>query len=201
MLYHLLCTARLCIAHFRAGQFKPCVILVSKLCACYRWQQLAGPSAASPVSPLPAHQRINTLGVTVMVLLTQGICTTASNSCASKGRLHAQQQSHDPVLQIITPIADSEVGLLVQALSVNLRQQTLDNAGRNITRLNSAIERAKSTDAQRLKDEYQRLVRGLQTQGNLPSADPRPAGAGGEDWLANPALPEDIMREAVRMPC
>ena len=80
---------------------------------------------------------------------------------------------------------------------MNLRQQTLDNAGRNITRLNSAIERAKSTDAQRLKDEYQRLVRGLQTQGNLPSADPRPAGAGGEDWLANPALPEDIMREAV----
>lgn len=85
----------------------------------------------------------------------------------------------------------------LQALSVHLRQQTLDNAGRNITRLNSAIERAKSTDAQRLKDEYQRLVRGLQTQGNLPSADPRPAGAGGEDWLANPALPEDIMREAV----
>lgn len=85
----------------------------------------------------------------------------------------------------------------IEALSVNLRQQTLDNAGRNITRLNSAIERAKSTDAQRLKDEYQRLVRGLQTQGNLPSADPRPAGAGGEDWLANPALPEDIMREAV----
>ena len=108
MLYHLLCTARLCIAHFRAVQLKPCVILVSKLCACYRWQQLAGPSAASPVSPLPAHQRINTLGVTVMVLLTQGICTTASNSCASKGRLHAQQQSHDPVSQIITPIADSE---------------------------------------------------------------------------------------------
>ena len=82
---------------------------------------------------------------------------------------------------------------------MNLRQQTLDNAGRNITRLNSAIERAKSTDAQRLKDEYQRLVRGLQTQGNLPSADPRPGGSGGEDWLANPALPEDIMREAVRL--
>lgn len=91
--------------------------------------------------------------------------------------------------------------VLLQALSVNLRQQTLDNAGRNITRLHSAIERAKSTDAQRLKDEYQRLVRGLQTQGNLPSADPRPAGAGGEDWLANPALPEDIMREAVSRPC
>lgn len=87
--------------------------------------------------------------------------------------------------------------MTAQALSVNLRQQTLDNAGRNITRLNSAIERAKSTDAQRLKDEYQRLVRGLRTQGNLPSADPRPGGSGGEDWLANPALPEDIMREAV----
>lgn len=101
----------------------------------------------------------------------------------------------------MTLSTDSEAECLLQALSVNLRQQTLDNAGRNITRLNSAIERAKSTDAQGLKDEYQRLVRGLQTQGNLPSADPRPAGAGGEDWLANPALPEDIMREAVRRPC
>ena len=40
-------------------------------------------------------------------------------------------------------------------------------------------------------------MRGLRTQGNLPSADPRPGGSGGEDWLANPALPEDIMREAV----
>jgi hypothetical protein len=33
--------------------------------------------------------------------------------------------------------------LLPQALSVNLRKQTLDGASRNISRLNSAIDRAK----------------------------------------------------------
>ena len=46
----------------------------------------------------------------------------------------------------------------LQALSVTLRQQTLDSASRNIGRLNSAIEHSKATDAQRLRDEYQRLV-------------------------------------------
>ncbi len=48
--------------------------------------------------------------------------------------------------------------LHLQALSVTLRQQTLDSASRNIGRLNSAIEHSKATDAQRLRDEYQRLV-------------------------------------------
>ena len=48
--------------------------------------------------------------------------------------------------------------LSLQALSVTLRQQTLDSASRNIGRLNSAIEHSKATDAQRLRDEYQRLV-------------------------------------------
>lgn len=35
----------------------------------------------------------------------------------------------------------------------------------------------------------------LQERGALPRGRPTP---GGEDWLANPALPEDILREAVR---
>lgn len=34
----------------------------------------------------------------------------------------------------------------------------------------------------------------LQERGALPRPGPTP---GGEDWLANPALPEDILREAV----
>ncbi len=42
--------------------------------------------------------------------------------------------------------------------SVELRQQGLDAAGRNVARLRSEIERVKSTDADRLKREYQRLV-------------------------------------------
>ena len=45
---------------------------------------------------------------------------------------------------------------------MNLRQQTLDAASRNIGRLKAAIERVKATDADRLRDEYNRLVSGLQ---------------------------------------
>lgn len=79
---------------------------------------------------------------------------------------------------------------------MNLRQQTLDAAGRNIGRLRAAIERVKSTDAARLRNEYTRLVSGLQQQGALPqpSRSPLPSS---DDTLANPALPEDILREAV----
>lgn len=45
---------------------------------------------------------------------------------------------------------------------MNIRQQTLDNAVRNIGRLKAAIERTKATDADRLRNEYNRLVSGLQ---------------------------------------
>ena len=72
---------------------------------------------------------------------------------------------------------------------MNLRQQTLDGASRNISSLSAAIERSKATDAGRLRDEYQRLVSGMQAQGHIPND---------ESWLANPALPADILREAVR---
>lgn len=42
--------------------------------------------------------------------------------------------------------------------TVNLRQQTLDAASRNIQTLKREIERTKQTDAGRLRAEYQRLV-------------------------------------------
>ena len=42
--------------------------------------------------------------------------------------------------------------------AVNLRQQTLDAATRNIGSLKREIERVKQTDAGRLRQEYQRLV-------------------------------------------
>jgi hypothetical protein len=46
-----------------------------------------------------------------------------------------------------------------------------------------------ATDAQRLTDEYRRLVDGFQGQGIIPRNN--------DGWLANPALPDDILREAV----
>lgn len=48
--------------------------------------------------------------------------------------------------------------------------------------------RFKATDAGRLRAEYNRLVEGLALRGDLPAAD---------GWLANPALPDDILKEAV----
>ncbi|KAK9916757.1 hypothetical protein WJX75_006598 [Coccomyxa subellipsoidea] len=82
----------------------------------------------------------------------------------------------------------------IEALSVTLRRQTLDSAMRNVGKLKAAVDKCKATDEQRLKAEYQRLIGGLQERGALPRGRPTP---GGEDWLANPALPEDILREAV----
>ncbi|CAI5483377.1 unnamed protein product [Closterium sp. Yama58-4] len=76
----------------------------------------------------------------------------------------------------------------IEALSVNVRQQTIDGANRNLARLNTTIERFKATDAERLKEEYRRLVDGLAQRGNLPASD---------TWLANPLLPADILQEAV----
>ena len=82
-----------------------------------------------------------------------------------------------------------------QALSVDLRQRTLDGALRNCTSLSAAVDRAKVHDAARLRSEYERLLGGLRERGALPGGmGPLPAG---EDWLANPALPDDVLREAV----
>lgn len=78
----------------------------------------------------------------------------------------------------------------IEALSINLRQATLEGAQRNITRLQHAVERAKATDADRLRNEYQRLVSGLVQQGALEQG-------AGDDVLSNPVLPEDVLRETV----
>ncbi|KAK9146708.1 hypothetical protein Sjap_006611 [Stephania japonica] len=76
----------------------------------------------------------------------------------------------------------------IEALSVCVRQQTLDGATRNIHRISQEIDRLKATDAGRLRAEYNRLVEGLAQRGDLSVSD---------TWLANPALPDDILREAV----
>jgi DNA excision repair protein ERCC-2 len=99
----------------------------------------------------------------------------------------------------------SETFRTLQALSVSIRKRTLDGAARNIARLNTAIETVKRTDTQRLQNEYQRLLSGLRQQGALPGADHEGATAGnplpaGNDWLANPQVPNDILQEAVSTP-
>jgi len=82
----------------------------------------------------------------------------------------------------------------IEALSVNLRRHTLDAASRNLGQLSGAIERVEAVNAERLQEEYNRLVQGLQRQQQGAGAD-RAQPRGGEDLLANPVLPEDIMQE------
>ncbi|KAL4385207.1 hypothetical protein GQ457_15G022780 [Hibiscus cannabinus] len=76
----------------------------------------------------------------------------------------------------------------IEALSVSIRRQTLEGATRNLTRISQEIDGFKATDASKLRAEYNRLVEGLALRGNLPIAD---------NWLSNPALPDDILKEAV----
>ncbi|XP_010278066.1 PREDICTED: DNA repair helicase XPD isoform X2 [Nelumbo nucifera] len=76
----------------------------------------------------------------------------------------------------------------IEALSVSIRTQTLEGATRNLSKMSQEIERLKATDAGRLRAEYNRLVEGLAQRGNLPITD---------NWLSNPVLPNDILKEAV----
>uniref|UniRef100_A0ACD6ANU4 Uncharacterized protein n=1 Tax=Avena sativa TaxID=4498 RepID=A0ACD6ANU4_AVESA len=76
----------------------------------------------------------------------------------------------------------------IEAMSVSIRKQTLEGAKRNLRHISQEIDRFKATDANRLRAEYNRLVDGLAQRGNLPISDA---------WLANPALPDDILKEAV----
>ncbi|KAJ0742611.1 putative DNA helicase [Helianthus annuus] len=76
----------------------------------------------------------------------------------------------------------------IEALSVSVRKQTIEGATRNINKMAQEINRFKATDAGRLRAEYNRLVDGLAQRGDLPT---------GDTWLANPALPDDILKEAV----
>ncbi|XP_027358195.1 general transcription and DNA repair factor IIH helicase subunit XPD [Abrus precatorius] len=76
----------------------------------------------------------------------------------------------------------------IEALSVSVRRQTIEGARRNLSRIRQEIDKFKATDAGRLRAEYNRLVEGLALRGDLSATDA---------WLANPALPDDILKEAV----
>lgn len=76
----------------------------------------------------------------------------------------------------------------IESLSIDLTRPTLDNAYRCIDRLADKVEEVKSADASRLQDEYTRLVEGLQEQNAQRES---------ETFMANPALPDDLLQEAV----
>jgi DNA excision repair protein ERCC-2 len=81
--------------------------------------------------------------------------------------------------------------ICIEALSVTLNQRTLNKAGSNLRKLRHVLENVEQSDAQRLQNEYQRLVEGL-------SVESQPESAPVSDQIqANPVLPLDVLKEAV----
>eukprot|EP00550_Attheya_septentrionalis_P001898 CAMPEP_0198285108 /NCGR_PEP_ID=MMETSP1449-20131203/4420_1 /TAXON_ID=420275 /ORGANISM="Attheya septentrionalis, Strain CCMP2084" /LENGTH=869 /DNA_ID=CAMNT_0043982371 /DNA_START=47 /DNA_END=2656 /DNA_ORIENTATION=- len=78
----------------------------------------------------------------------------------------------------------------IEALSVTINERGLEQATRSLGRLSSEVSRIKSSDNQRLQNEYQNLVNGLIDQGLLNA----PAN---ESGLASNALSSDVLNEAV----
>ncbi|CAD7969241.1 unnamed protein product [Amoebophrya sp. A120] len=76
-----------------------------------------------------------------------------------------------------------------EALSVELNEAKLKGAEVNIQTLKNEINRVKNEDANRLQEEYQRLVQNLQSAGRLNEDI--------ADRLQSPVIPEDIREEAV----
>ncbi|EKX39162.1 ERCC2/XPD/Rad3 nucleotide excision repair [Guillardia theta CCMP2712] len=58
----------------------------------------------------------------------------------------------------------------IEALSVNINKKNLDGASRNIATLSRAIEKSKEQNAEQLRQEYERLVAGLQGSGAITGA-------------------------------
>ncbi|KNZ52017.1 uncharacterized protein VP01_372g5 [Puccinia sorghi] len=79
----------------------------------------------------------------------------------------------------------------IESLSIDLTKGMLDSAGKSIGALDEKIREIKRTDASKLQNEYERLVRGLGQSDNSLGSEEEAA------ILGNPVLPEDLLQEAV----
>eukprot|EP00658_Telonema_sp_P-2_P006883 TRINITY_DN12589_c0_g1_i1.p1 TRINITY_DN12589_c0_g1~~TRINITY_DN12589_c0_g1_i1.p1 ORF type:complete len:593 (+),score=180.26 TRINITY_DN12589_c0_g1_i1:151-1929(+) len=75
----------------------------------------------------------------------------------------------------------------IEVMTVAVNQDTLNKASSNLSKLATEVDKAKANDEQRLRDEFQTLLRGLSSGGN-----PTDAGV-----FANPVLPPDLLSEAI----
>ena len=78
----------------------------------------------------------------------------------------------------------------IEALSIDLTRPMLDSAYRSINTLAEKVEQVKQTDANKLQEEYEKLVNGLQVE------QPEDVDEA-ETFMANPVLPQDLLQEAV----
>ncbi|KAF2640157.1 TFIIH basal transcription factor complex helicase-like protein subunit [Massarina eburnea CBS 473.64] len=76
----------------------------------------------------------------------------------------------------------------IESLSIDLTEDALRKATRGANNLERKISEMKSTDAEKLQNEYAKLVEGLRA-----ADEARDENA----FMANPALPDDLLKEAV----
>ena len=73
-------------------------------------------------------------------------------------------------------------------MSVKISKRTLDRCQQNLEKLGDHIKRIKDTNAERLNDEYLKLVQGLRDKNVARETD---------QVLANPVLPDEVLQENV----
>jgi DNA excision repair protein ERCC-2 len=76
----------------------------------------------------------------------------------------------------------------IESLSIDLTEDSLRKAARGASNLERKISEMKDTDAEKLQNEYSKLVEGLREADQA-----RDEGA----FMSNPALPDDLLKEAV----
>ncbi|XP_044291474.1 general transcription and DNA repair factor IIH helicase subunit XPD isoform X2 [Varanus komodoensis] len=76
----------------------------------------------------------------------------------------------------------------IDSMGVNITRKMLDRCQGNVATLQATIQKIKETDAEKLKEEYRRLVEGLREANIARETDV---------YLANPVLPDEVLRESV----
>ena len=76
----------------------------------------------------------------------------------------------------------------IESLSIDLTQDSIRKATRGVNNLERMVSEMKSTDADKLQNEYAKLVEGLREADEARNE---------EAVMANPALPDDLLKEAV----
>lgn len=76
----------------------------------------------------------------------------------------------------------------IESLSIDLTEDSLRRATRGAANLERKIEEMRETDAEKLQNEYAKLVEGLRAADEAREED---------QFMSNPALPDDLLKEAV----
>ncbi|KAJ5901839.1 TFIIH complex helicase Rad3 [Penicillium taxi] len=76
----------------------------------------------------------------------------------------------------------------IESLSLDISEDSLRKATRGAINLERKIEEMKTTDANKLQNEYSKLVEGLQQAEQAREED---------QFISNPVLPDDLLKEAV----